>query len=336
MTREFRDYTNYWEYYNALKIRPIDVVVNGANREKNALTPDVLADFVFGCRTIYAAVDQYNPDMVFLPQRGASPIGWALEVFEDRNGGRYPKTFLRIGTHINVEENKLVGYPWFTKQQIVEADVQNLIERRHEQNFFEGKPYDPQVIKRPLLIDEVQSGSTISEANGYLKEALAKNGQKSDVAVICAQDSRVNRQKTQDYIDLVTDPANQRTTTVVNVPLFYVDRPELLDYLLQPSVEDTNVHPNAPMLQQIKHNVEAKHLVKNLVKAILEPNILIAALYEVRYPQNGTNISNSEVIAMTNWIQSLLIRPEQYQLQADNEAILNWLEELTSLGKGYR
>ena len=73
----------YWPYYDQLRVLPIDLIVNSAlHSERNALTPEVLADFVSGCRTIYAAVQQHQPDIIFFPLRGASPLAWALEALE--------------------------------------------------------------------------------------------------------------------------------------------------------------------------------------------------------------------------------------------------------------
>jgi hypothetical protein len=295
--------TSFW--VNPSQIRPIDRIINSAIQERNPNTPQAVSDFVFGCETIFHMVQQIEPDLIILPLRGAAPMGWALEEFEQLEGCTYPKVYPRIGDHINVLSGKQRGYPRSVKQEIVKVDL----------------PQATIGVQKPLLIDEVQAGSTITEIAHFLSPALKDVFDCDTLYVIGAQDSRVmQRKKTEGYQRLVANVDAQFVTSTVDLPLFYVDRNELLDYLL----EFEGVSPAGVPTIQVMHNIEAKALFKNITYGVLHPELLLNAVKCVREGEVQQD-------RLSQWIGGLVVPKDEYYLKAENGKILDWLQELGRL-----
>jgi hypothetical protein len=295
--------TPFW--VNPSRIRPIDRIINSAIQERNPNTPQAVSDFVFGCETIFHIVQQIEPDLIILPLRGAAPMGWALEEFEQLEGRAYLKVYPRIGDHINVLSGKQRGYPRSVKQEIAKVDL-------------------PQVtigVQKPLLIDEVQAGSTITEIAHFLSPALKDVFGCDILYVIGAQDSRVmQRRKTDGYQRLVANVDAQFVTSTVDLPLFYIDRNELLDYILEFEGVST---ANIPMIQVV-HNIEAEDLFKNITYGVINPELLLNAVKCIRQ-------GNVPQDRLSQWISGLVAPRDEYYLKAENDRILNWLQELGRL-----
>lgn len=307
---------SFWEMYNNSSIRPIDRVINAAHQERNPNTPETITDFILGCRTIYSMIQQIEPDLVILPLRGAIPMGWVIEEFERLNEKHYSKVYPRVGDHINVLDGKQGGYPLQAKQDIVKADLSNVIG----------------VVKRPLLIDEVQAGSTLTEVANLISQELKDRFACKTLYVIGAQDSRViQRKKTEDYLQLVGNLRPQFVTSTVNLPLFYIDRNEFLDFILEPAGKDLS---NAPMMLHTMHNSEAEELFKNLTFGVLYPDILLKVISNIRAGRGvEPNGGDADDISsrLSKWINGLIKPKDDYYLKAPNAAILSWLEELGKL-----
>jgi hypothetical protein len=292
--------TPFW--VNPSRIRPIDRIINSAIQERNPNTPQAVSDFVFGCETIFHMVQQIEPDLIILPLRGAAPIGWTLEEFEQLEGREYPKVYPRIGDHINVLSSKQRGYPRSIKQEIAKVDLSHATAR----------------VQRPLLVDEVQAGSTLTEIAHFLSSVLKDVFDCDKLYIIGAQDSRVmQRKKTDGYQKLVANVDAQFVTSTVDLPLFYVDRNELLDYLL----EFEGVSPaNIPTIQ-VMHNTEAEALFKNITFGVLHPELLLNAA-------NGVREGDVQRDRLSQWISGLVVPGDEYYLKAENGRILDWLQEL--------
>lgn len=308
---------SFWETYNNSSIRPMDRVINAANQERNPNTPQTISDFVFGCRTIFSMMQQIEPDLVILPLRGAVPIGWVVEEFEQLNGKHYPKVYPRVGDHINALDGRQGGYPLQTKQDIVRVDLSNVTG----------------VVERPLLIDEVQAGSTLTEVASLLSSELRDVFSCETLYVIGAQDTRVmQRKKTKDYLQLVGNLRPQFIASTVNLPLFYIDRNEFLDYLLEPTGKESS---KTPTMLHTMHNIEAEDLFKNLTYGVLYPDILLRVIKDIRDGKGGQLIEegdSDEISArLSKWINVLLAPRDDYYLKAENGAILDWLEKLGNI-----
>ncbi len=233
------DNKNYWSGDMG-----IDVVKTATQR----ITPEEAVGFVMGCQEIYRMINEIDPDVMFFPERGASPIDWSLQQF----GELYPDkirhcVYLPIGTCIDPRTSSEWGPSKPTKLSIVHDAVENL----HRSGVS---------VKKPLLIDEVQSGATITNVVRNLGDVMDGG----DLFVIAVQDTRnswLSRKHAKGYKKIIESKREGVVARVVEMPLFTVDRQTFLNRLFNSS---NGYH--WPMVEQ---NIEAQLFIKGLVLIVM-------------------------------------------------------------------
>lgn len=248
----------FWPRYFSDPTRPIDQAVR-------KVSPHEAVAFVKGCQRVYSLVNFLNPDVIFIPLRGAMPIDWALRELQELGNGRSPmRIYLPIGTAID----PLTGAEWgpekLVKREIVSISVNNL---RKSHSWIE----------KPLLLDEVQSGATITNVTHNLVRALMRNDPRENVSpltnrlyLVAIQDSRngwPTHQKAKGYKSIVGNSKINISAYTEEIPLFTVDRQVFLDRLLGPEGETKN-HLIAPMIMP---NLEAEKLIRAMVRVVNKP-----------------------------------------------------------------
>lgn len=298
----------YWSNLDNPRPRPIDTVVD-------KVPPQQMAHFMIGAQALSLLVERDQPDAIFVPQRGAGPIVWAVDGFLRAKDIEYPKIYLPIGTNTDPVTARQEGYNSTTKKRMISTEIER---------FRELSGHD---IKSATLIDEVQSGATISTAARYVAEALPD----SKFHVIAVQDNRTNvlhRVKTYAYSTLASNERVGIQTSVVPLPLFTVDRSGLMDTILRPSDAPESQQPEMLM---IMHNTDAEAMMKILALASLRPDLLLKCIEEIKSNRTG-NISDlpekdQEIYRKLNsWVESLTNNDKGVpKFEARKKSILFWL-----------
>lgn len=290
------------------KQRPIDVVIQ-------RVQPMEAMQFVKGCQTIFDYVVQINPDVIFFPERGAGPINWTLDSLGSLYGKKYIGLPLPLGTHIEIETGKESGLSKGEKRMVVEDGIKRTMEL-----------HGP--IRRPLLIDEAQSGSTILTAAHFLYNRLQITGMSEKLYVIVAQDSRngwLTNKRAHGFRTLVSNRRPHIQAEIVELPLLYTDRQIFLNHILYSIDEDPL---QRPLRQKIVQNTDAMELVSNLALATVSPKDFERALASTisdQIPELDTNEEDKTVrTSLSQWMRSLLVSGNENSHQANREAILNW------------
>src|SRR3989338_827353 len=248
----------FWTSQNSSYVRPVDVAVR-------KISSFEAVGFVRGVRSVFNVIEAADPDIIFLPERGAGPIDWALQRFgEIYRGKERFKVFLPIGTCVDPFTCAEWGPGKRDKSEIVGKIVGNLRETRDW-------------LSKPLLIDEVQSGATITKVTHDLVRALIglySGGSVQPITdklqVVAVQDNRngwLAQKKAKGYTSIVDNSKAYIQGFITEMPLFTVDRQIFLNYLLAPK-DSTRKQVVLPMVMQ---NTEAQEFIRNLVTVVTDP-----------------------------------------------------------------
>lgn len=308
---------SYWSTFDNPRPRPIDIVAD-------SVSPQQMSEFLNGCQAISILIDRAQPDVIFVPERGASPIMWPIDELLQTRGKDYPKIFLPIGTNTDPLSGKLEGFKSTEKKEIINL----AIDRFKSSSGIED-------IHSAVLIDEVQSGSTISTASKYIAQALPK----SKFYVIAVQDDRKNilhRAKTPAFTMLATNERFGIQTSVVPVPLFNVDRVGLLDTIFRPSDAPES---NQPEMLMVMHNTESEKMMRILALAIQYPHLLQGAISRIQSGEKDFGKPQTEQEEeieqkIYDWINNLFQNNgDPTTIKRRQKRILFWLNRLASLGE---
>lgn len=179
------------------------------------------------------------------------------------------------------------------------------------------------IIKRPLLIDEAQSGSTILTAAHFLYNRLQITGMSEKLYVIVAQDSRngwLTNKRAHGFRTLVSNRRPHIQAEIVEMPLIYTDRQIFLNHLLYPTDGDPL---QRPLRQKIVYNIAAIELVTNLALCGANPTDLDKAL-QLAQSNQETRDNQRLSTHLAQWIRGLLSRNGGETDQVKNKEILNW------------
>lgn len=193
------------------------------------VSPIEAQDFIFGCREIAVKLQGINPDVVFFPERGAIPIHWVLDELKNGEPSSYRSIFLPIGTAYKPGERNWGGFSWDQKTQIVRQSIETL-------------HHNVEAIKNPTVIDEVQSGGTLSFLAPILFSELSRHYASSRLNVIAAKDDGNRRQQIQvkKMRQMLAQRFPELPTSLTLLSLFSTDKNPMLNTLR----EDTTVDPN--------------------------------------------------------------------------------------------
>ncbi|MBI2018695.1 hypothetical protein HYS96_03210 [Candidatus Daviesbacteria bacterium] len=291
------------------RYRPIDMAVR-------RIPPKEAAGFIRGCGTIYVLTANFNPDVIFIPERGAGPIGWALETLGNFYGRRLYQVSLPLGTHIEVETGIEARLTKVEKKLVAEWGVERALGACGSSQRF-------------MLIDEAQSGATITTAAHRLSSCLQRMEVPEPLYVIAAQDSRngwSDRKKAHGFKTLIRNNCPYVRAEIVKMPLFSTDRQVFLNHILY-SVSDEPL--KRPLRQKITCNMAAIRFITNLTLAMVKPQDFGEALKlsvedEGKVPEQEGGDNAETRIRLSCWIRSLLVSTNGDEYRARAEEILNW------------
>lgn len=292
--------STFWGNYSSNFARPVDHAVR-------KISPVEVVGFVRGARSVFNIVEGLNPDVIFLPERGANPVDWALQRFSELyRGSDRMKVYLPIGTCVDPQTGQEWGPEKLLKRQVVKRLVEDLRERVGWLN-------------RPLLIDEVQSGATLTNVAHSLVEVLtgkdpSESGESitDRLFVIAIQDSRngwLTHKKAKGYRSISHNEKANIQAFIEELPLFTVDRQIFLNHLLSPM----GVTPDHLRLPMVMQNIAAQKLIKSLVTVVTHPDTLETNLdqYLVRDEYSGRDL----------------------QERVDDASIADWYKEIAKISR---
>lgn len=297
--------------------RPFDAFIRNAK-------PEQVLGFLEGCEELAELITREEPDVVFVPLRGAVPMTLTASLIMqsagagEEGGSKMPlfvelpvgdrQTIVERPTSHNGERYQIVGKGVggsLVKGKVIESVVDGL---RDSGAYIPGET-------ELMLVDEVQTGSTFTTATTALLESMAKNGDTKKLNVVAMQDNRpvdVNKNGTQQpkaltngYKNIVASGSalekeqdvDQREgfkakvdSTVIELPLFTVDFHALLDtvFLFGDSAES---HESYEKIQ----NEGAARIFKVLVDIYKNPEKAVQELEELRRGELASDLGRTVV-----------------------------------------
>lgn len=301
--------TPIWSFMDANAIRPLDVFVGMQAQE--------VGSFIKGSQVIAAKVQHIQPDAIFIPERGARPFEWMIEAMRSPDSPAFNYLHLPIGTHADVDTSKLEGVKPHFKYEAIKGVVEHAIRDR-------GITFS-----RPLIIDEVQKGTTLSAATRYLLDIFKEKGIESVLHVIAAQDNRdgsLHFEKNEHYKDLLTNSNPQCEVSVITLPLVTTDRRSLLNTIIPPT--EMRTRDNAPKMMMTVHNVDAQHTLEKLLWVANNSLETHRILEKIKAGDLQTEDLTDEGAKIFAWIQEVLTEPNTKNKHKSAESILNWFNNL--------
>jgi hypothetical protein len=297
----------FWETYSAKKRRPIDELV--------LHSPVETAQFVTGSRVLFKMAGGSNPDLVAYPYRGAAPIAWTFDAWADvYHTGRFPSVYLPIGTNTEVVKGGSAGPNPSEKRDIINREIDML-----------ARTGVLSSVRSVLLVDEVHSGGTISQAAIVLESVLAQRTAVRQLDVIAAQDSRpqiLNRKKNDRYVEMASNvyKSSIRMSTYL-LPLIYVDCVDLLPAILR---DEQGGYEHLKIL----HNPEAEALFRQLVVWAHDPSRMEALMPVIK---RNEELSAEQLAVIPgleadyNYLLDALTYPQDSNKVVKPQAIRDWL-----------
>lgn len=277
-------------------------------------------DFVSACNVLAAIFAKEAPDVVFIPQRGASPMQWTTSALLGEYGKRQPVyAELPLGTHtlgsaLNTNPTRQSGLNNEEKQKVIHDCIQKL---KNSGQYTPGK-------SKLMLVDEVQKGGTITQATRLIKDSMVTHNDDSILTVVAIQDSRnglIGSNRTASYNRLASNQTQGVKTYVQPSALFMVDVRAFLDTILSTESEP-GMHSLADLVTV--ENINARRTFKALARVYANPEL---ALQEIEMIAShdlardlGTAILQTEMLeAMTDPVS---IKPRSRQ--ASDKQIIDW------------
>jgi hypothetical protein len=223
----------------------------------------------YGCATFSDAIRDERPGVLLVPLRGASPMGWMVADFLRHSAEMPTVVHLPIGTHTYVIEDArgrrevTSGLRAADKARIVAETIAELASRGL---------YQP-VETKLMLVDEVQYGSTITDAARHILTSMDSHGDVNPLRVFAFRDGRTRDRWTRKYIQIASKlNANSLGTTVPS--LFTVDRRPLLDAIVNTAPD----HPPTPKTLAVSPNVDARGSFAAIFETWQEPQKVLDRL----------------------------------------------------------
>ncbi len=241
----------FWQKYEGRNpVNVLDVIF----RE---IQPKELYGFVKGCASLQMTLEQIRPDLVIYPERGAMPIAWTIRAFSELRGFEYSEIDIALGSHIVIQTNRETGVGGLQKRRVIQHWLQYAAENICDLNTV-------------VMIDEVQSGKTLSQATHHLLEYIQTSSPDTSLHIIAVQDDRnhvLHRSKVPAFRTLSSNERQGITAQVFPMPLFTVDRTALLDYLL---IDEEMDLTKTPIVHTLK-NTEAETVFRLFALVLSDP-----------------------------------------------------------------
>ncbi len=252
--------------------------------------PQQARDFVYGCNEIKGKFQTINPDIAFFPERGAMPIAWSLEElwFDPSTKSRqmYRQVFLPIGTKVEPSRNVWSGISNSQKHDIITRTVSDL----HNQGIE---------VRNPVLVDEVQSGGTLSTVATDLHSVLKDTYGINQLHVIAAKDNRSGQIRAKKLRQMIAQRFDELPTSTTLLPLFFIDKVNLLDIIVEDDPQNNTFN--------IKRNGLAESIIKLITQvALLKNNKRIKFLQSEIV--NGIEMNPNAQQNFSRWLEQIASR----------------------------
>lgn len=156
-----------------------------------------MVEFINRMKAVYDLIQNLELDLLFVPHRGAAPLQWILETYQqfDTAGKKLPEmVWLPLGTSYDIQSLKPHG---------IRIEVTNLGAELHQdalkksviKNVVDTLLELHLPMRRVAVIDEVQSGSTFTQAVILLNEVFNDLNCESSISAIAILDSNTLHEK---------------------------------------------------------------------------------------------------------------------------------------------
>jgi len=250
---------SYWERQEGHNPNVLEILIHN-------IKPDHVYGFVKGCEAILSILEEFHTDTVIYPERGAIPISWVVSELSNTTPFEFDEIHLPIGTHQNINKPKYSGLNGNQKKIIIDKAIEQIISR-----------FGLNI--KLAIVDEVQSGSTLSQASHHILNSLRSFNSSINMLVIAAQDNRegvIHRNKTQGFRIISANERSGITAAVIPMPLFTVDRDALLNDILFPSDAPEKVRLHA---MKICHNTDSEYLFRLMTDFIQHPEKILMLIH---------------------------------------------------------
>ncbi len=234
--------------------------------------PAEVVDFVVGCGEIYKLVQQTQPDIIFIPERGAAPLSWVLDVYEQLygNGTSYPRMHISLGESIDVLKGSAYRVFSHTLQKNIILSAMSLVQKGEEWN-------DGRKIHNPLYIDEVKKGYNMAMFVPRLSQFLYDEFG-CDLTVIAAEDNRRAWKKKPEYLAIAEGKHPHIRLLQTQLPLFTVNNMPLLNTIVYEA--PSNPKKIQRRIPHVMQNTDAKSLFQAIATGVLNPDTLDKCLFQ--------------------------------------------------------
>lgn len=281
---------------------------------------DNLKLFVQKTSALYESIKSHNVDFLIEPWRGIVPVRWILEEYAEHRGEEFPETvWLPLGTGYDIDTVLQSGLGQehigdgviLDKSSIKKLSIQEVIKTLLDLGY-EDRLQNGTV----MLIDEVQSGSTFTEAMLLLQEVLNENALDTELIGSAILDYNVKDSRTRvpQYLHLVAGnvgseakykqllQATRQRGTDADVrqrldriggekmmvdqyisPFSTIDMIPMLPMILRKDSEGTNYRKHE--LQEPYPNPAAEYLLKKISREIIETGESLTHLKIIENPQ---------------------------------------------------
>lgn len=247
--------------------RAIDIICRG-----EISFPDLL-NFIGACAVFAEEIKKERPDVLFVPLRGASPMGWMARYFLEDTDVMPIVAELPIGSHMYTRIDG--GKDILATRGIRPSDKARIVGEVMD-NLVDGGIYLPGQ-SNLMLVDEVQFGSTISDASKYITGEMRKRKDQRELAVFAFRDGRTRDRRLQKYYNIAKDLGVKDLGTTTNT-LFTVDSPPLIDGIVN---ENPDLPPSVSTLR-IVENVSARNIFRTLYEAYKDPAKVLDVVKKMR------------------------------------------------------
>lgn len=246
----------------------------------SSVNGNAVVNLVGACSVLAEEINKEQPDILFIPLRGASPIRWLTERFVQEKGEMPHVVELPIGTYSylkepgNPDSMGVSGMKFSDKARITAEALDGL---KDKGLFVPGST-------KLMLADEVQYGSTIVDAARGIIQATKMHGDTSQLGVFSVKDGRVATRRIDKYRNLVRDLGIKDLGTTVD-SLFVVDSVALLDGLFNTNPE---LPPSLDTIQIVPNN-RARTFFSHLYELYRDPllkDVKAKEISEMEYPGN--------------------------------------------------
>lgn len=299
---------------------PVAVTVRNATHQE-------AVDFVHSAIVVEEIIEKEKPNIVIMPQRGASPIRWAIEELTEQKAVVDSPKFMDIpiGTAYDVPSGTETGITKGQKTALIRETLEGL---RDEEIYIPGE-------SKLMIIDEVQKGGTITQAARSLQRTLEDDfSDQNEFIVVAVQDSRrnfVGSAMTDEFKIMVANEAKGVKTYSVSASLFTVDRNPLLD-IVATDISKLEKPEDVKLANfQTIPNYPAREFFKSLVRMTMHPKKALKEIEAIRPDARGNaNVDDIDYdglddSAVQMVLTDFLTDPREIKKPVNEKQLFEWI-----------